>query len=409
MEKLDTLSSPEGFQRRRNSYSAAMEGDNAIQESAEIPRSKSTIARWNYQKKNLERTASIESGTFSETSTNSRTIHPGDRTRTPSWDIMRSTSTSEIELPEVFLNFPDITTKLLRSHYMLQKIISNHQCKCRKESVISNRESVSTFSLKRRDSAFSVSTCQSLIAPSSGINSTSSLNRCVENKINYGVIYEDAEDYQKTPTRRHSDQNQPKINLVKNKAGVRRFSDQSPLRNLQIEKPPLVRLKDKKCTCEKMKKHNPIRKESENLKKDLRVKKSNERKYSEVSIGSLRRDSTNSITPKMMRRRFSEQLILEGGLCNEPEFDELVEDPEAEESLTAMNARKKVTLKRHYYPEGEWGYIVMIVAMCVQIISHGLQTSWGVLMTPVVLQYGKSEGETGRKVLNQYLIIYEKR
>lgn len=399
MEKLDVLSSHKESHRRRNSYSAAMEGDNAIQESVEIPQLKSIVARSYNQKKKLGRTASIESGTFSETSTNSRTIHPG-RTRTPSWDIMRSTSTSEIEVPEVLLSFPDITTKLLRSHYILQKIVWNHQCNCRKESVISNRESFSSFSIKRRDSAFSVSTCQSLIAPSSGINSTSSLNRCAENKINYDVIYEDAEDYQDRPRRRHSDQTQPKINLVKNKSSVRRFSDQSPLRNLQIENPPVVRLKDEKCTREKIEISGSMRNEFANLKKDPRIKKNNERKYSEVSIGSLRRDSTNSITPKMMRRRFSEQLILEGGLCNEPEFDELIEDPEAEDSLTALNARKKVTLKRHYYPEGEWGFIVMIVVMCVQIISHGLQTSWGVLMTPAVLQYGKSEGETGRQLLN---------
>jgi hypothetical protein len=31
------------------------------------------------------------------------------------------------------------------------------------------------------------------------------------------------------------------------------------------------------------------------------------------------------------------------------------------------------TLKQHYYPEGGWGWVIVIVTLCVQIISHGLQ------------------------------------
>ena len=31
------------------------------------------------------------------------------------------------------------------------------------------------------------------------------------------------------------------------------------------------------------------------------------------------------------------------------------------------------TLKQHYYPEGGWGWIIVIVTLCVQVISHGLQ------------------------------------
>ena len=31
------------------------------------------------------------------------------------------------------------------------------------------------------------------------------------------------------------------------------------------------------------------------------------------------------------------------------------------------------TLKQHYYPEGGWGWVIVLVTLCVQLISHGLQ------------------------------------
>ena len=31
------------------------------------------------------------------------------------------------------------------------------------------------------------------------------------------------------------------------------------------------------------------------------------------------------------------------------------------------------TLKQHYYPEGGWGWVIVLVTLAVQVISHGLQ------------------------------------
>ena len=31
------------------------------------------------------------------------------------------------------------------------------------------------------------------------------------------------------------------------------------------------------------------------------------------------------------------------------------------------------TLKQHYYPEGGWGWVIVLVTLIVQLISHGLQ------------------------------------
>ncbi|EFN84990.1 hypothetical protein EAI_17331, partial [Harpegnathos saltator] len=114
-----------------------------------------------------------------------------------------------------------------------------------------------------------------------------------------------------------------------------------------------------------------------------------------------RRSSAVTITPKMMRRRFSEQLILEGGLGSVGEFENLADqaddadEEEEEESLTAINARRKITLKRHYYPEGGWGYVIVVITILVQLISHGLQLASGLLMNPAMTRFEQTVGNSG--------------
>ena len=44
---------------------------------------------------------------------------------------------------------------------------------------------------------------------------------------------------------------------------------------------------------------------------------------------------------------------------------------------------KQATIRQHYYPEGGWGFVVVIVAVIVQIITHGLQLSFGVLILAI--------------------------
>lgn len=39
-------------------------------------------------------------------------------------------------------------------------------------------------------------------------------------------------------------------------------------------------------------------------------------------------------------------------------------------------------LCRHYYPEGGWGIVIIIVGVLVQILSHGLHLCFGVLLLP---------------------------
>ena len=47
------------------------------------------------------------------------------------------------------------------------------------------------------------------------------------------------------------------------------------------------------------------------------------------------------------------------------------------------NHKNLRTLKQHYYPEGGWGWVIVLVTLCVQIISHGLQFALAMYMMAV--------------------------
>ena len=61
--------------------------------------------------------------------------------------------------------------------------------------------------------------------------------------------------------------------------------------------------------------------------------------------------------------------------------------PSAVTSVTTKRKRKEemkqATIRQHYYPEGGWGFVVVIVAIIVQIITHGLQLSFGILILAI--------------------------
>ncbi|KAF7386053.1 hypothetical protein HZH66_011895 [Vespula vulgaris] len=50
--------------------------------------------------------------------------------------------------------------------------------------------------------------------------------------------------------------------------------------------------------------------------------------------------------------------------------------------------RQLLTLKQHYYPEGGWGWLVILVGMFVQILSHGTQGAVGVFVQHVANRFG---------------------
>lgn len=55
----------------------------------------------------------------------------------------------------------------------------------------------------------------------------------------------------------------------------------------------------------------------------------------------------------------------------------------------AADLRQLHTLKQHYYPEGGWGWVVLLVGMLVQMLSHGVHGSSGILLRQVADKFGQ--------------------
>ncbi|KMR05158.1 monocarboxylate transporter 12-like protein [Lasius niger] len=50
--------------------------------------------------------------------------------------------------------------------------------------------------------------------------------------------------------------------------------------------------------------------------------------------------------------------------------------------------RQLLTLKQHYYPEGGWGWVVLLAGLLVQILSHGAHGAVGVFLQQVTVKFG---------------------
>lgn len=65
---------------------------------------------------------------------------------------------------------------------------------------------------------------------------------------------------------------------------------------------------------------------------------------------------------------------------------------------------KAATIRQHYYPEGGWGYVVCVCAVLVEIITGGLQTSFGLLLLTIMSNFGKDASfvKTGEYILTLF-------
>ena len=57
-------------------------------------------------------------------------------------------------------------------------------------------------------------------------------------------------------------------------------------------------------------------------------------------------------------------------------------------SRLVADLRQLLTLKQHYYPEGGWGWVIVVVGVLVQILSHGIHGSAGVLVQQAEIRFG---------------------
>ena len=49
---------------------------------------------------------------------------------------------------------------------------------------------------------------------------------------------------------------------------------------------------------------------------------------------------------------------------------------------------KSATFRQHYYPEGGWGWVITFCAILVQILTTGLQFSYGILYIHILGVFG---------------------
>lgn len=47
-----------------------------------------------------------------------------------------------------------------------------------------------------------------------------------------------------------------------------------------------------------------------------------------------------------------------------------------------LDARKATTLRRHYYPEGGWGWVIVVCTVAVHVLNHGVQLSCTQMVLP---------------------------
>ncbi|QQP50281.1 Uncharacterized protein FKW44_011233, partial [Caligus rogercresseyi] len=72
----------------------------------------------------------------------------------------------------------------------------------------------------------------------------------------------------------------------------------------------------------------------------------------------------------------------------EPEAPVVVEPP-ASSVVSARTFRKRriASIFQHYYPEGGWGYVIVVTALAVSMLNHGMQLSFGYLGLRAAIRY----------------------
>ncbi|CAB4069082.1 unnamed protein product [Lepeophtheirus salmonis] len=106
------------------------------------------------------------------------------------------------------------------------------------------------------------------------------------------------------------------------------------------------------------------------------------------------RDSI-SILPSTSKKRFEYQKSNSHQGADDSHENE--SPPIRKTLLSAIEEVKKLknlkaTLRQHYYPEGGWGFVIIIAAVLVQIIIHGFQLSFNGFLTSSTLSH--SPGST---------------
>lgn len=94
--------------------------------------------------------------------------------------------------------------------------------------------------------------------------------------------------------------------------------------------------------------------------------------------------------------RRSDSCLLDSGVgeSGEVELPSCCE-PQVQCQRVAQNGPGQIlvcsnTIKQHYYPEGGWGWLIVVCAVVVQCLNHGIQLSWGIIELEVRKKFVKA-------------------
>lgn len=57
--------------------------------------------------------------------------------------------------------------------------------------------------------------------------------------------------------------------------------------------------------------------------------------------------------------------------------------------ISSVSTTTQSTIKQHYYPEGGWGWIIVVVGTLVAILNHGLFMSSGIILIAITNRFNE--------------------
>ena len=96
-----------------------------------------------------------------------------------------------------------------------------------------------------------------------------------------------------------------------------------------------------------------------------------------------------------------ERLFVRGGKVMPVIHPEDVSNGTDGSGVTVMSARRMriANIFQHYYPEGGWGVVLMVVVVMVQVLVHDLLLSYGVMAPKIIRRFRASITVAGMKIL----------
>ena len=68
-------------------------------------------------------------------------------------------------------------------------------------------------------------------------------------------------------------------------------------------------------------------------------------------------------------------------------------------SAKTLRKRRIASIFQHYYPEGGWGYVILLCGFLVQVFAHGFQLSFGILLPIIYHRFRLSDPTSAGKQL----------